>query len=173
VQIDIDFEVFQKLTALLENEADCYNAVIRRQLGLPTTNALRDLIEKAGHDGEVNTLANRVQSKQRKGLIGSKRPRSALASDGGIGGLLKQYIGGVWFSNIHFPEGTEFRATYKGQTYYAEIKDGAWLGADGVTRNSPSDAAAAISHTNVNGWRFWYAQMPGDPSWRRLDELRK
>ena len=80
---------------------------------------------------------------------------------------------GVWFSNVHFPDGTMFRATYKGRSYSAEIKDGKWLGEDGMLRRSPSDAASAVCDgTNVNGWRFWHAQRPGDPSWHRLDELR-
>jgi hypothetical protein len=30
-----------------------------------------------------------------------------------------------------FPDGTQFRVTYKGRTYTAEIKDGVWVGADG------------------------------------------
>jgi hypothetical protein len=79
---------------------------------------------------------------------------------------------GVWFGSVHFPEATKLRATYKGRTYWAEIKHSKWLGEDGVERNSPSDAAGAISGTNVNGWRFWHAQRPGDLEWHRLDSLK-
>lgn len=79
---------------------------------------------------------------------------------------------GAWFGNIHFPEGTKFRATYKGQTYLAQIRGGQWIDGNGLVRSSPSNAAHAVSGTNVNGWRFWYAQRPGDPAWRRLDELK-
>jgi hypothetical protein len=79
---------------------------------------------------------------------------------------------GVWFGDVHFPEGTKFRATYKGRTYNAEIRGDKWIDAEGIARNSPSDAAGAISGTNVNGWRFWHAQRPGDPAWHRLDELK-
>jgi hypothetical protein len=90
-----------------------------------------------------------------------------------LGELDRAVLGfGVWFGQVHLPEGTKLRATYKGRTYWAEIKNGNWLGEDRKERRSPSDAAGAISGTNVNGWRFWYAQRPGDPEWHRLDELR-
>lgn len=90
-----------------------------------------------------------------------------------LGELDRAVLGfGVWFGQVHLPEGTKLRATYKGRTYWAEIKNGNWLGEDRKERRSPSDAAGAISGTNVNGWRFWYAQRPGDPEWQRLDELR-
>lgn len=128
MQIEIDFEVFKELTARRASEADSYNHVIRRLLGLPSSSLTLDDVDKL--------------------------------------------MFGAWFGNIHFPEGTKFRATYKGQTFVAEIRGGQWIGGDGVARSSPSSAASAISGTNVNGWRFWYAQRPGDPAWRRLDELK-
>lgn len=160
MQIDIDFEVFKALTALRESEADSYNSVIRRLLNLPQPNA----------------LTPPTTHPVRRGLFGSSSRRAAapnaLMPDTAANSLLEKYLGGVWFGNIHFPEGTKFRATYKGKTYFAEVKDGAWLGSDGVVRRSPSDAAGAISGTNVNGWRFWHAQLPNDPRWRRLDELK-
>ena len=80
---------------------------------------------------------------------------------------------GIWFSNVFFGDGTKFRATYKGRTYLAEIKDGRWVGQDGIERTSPSDAASSISGTNVNGWRFWFAKRPQDLDWVRMDEFRQ
>ena len=176
VQIDIDFEVFKALTGLRMSESDSYNAVIRRLLDLPHANALSALLD--GHIpnavvGSVNALANAGTQGQRRGLFGSSASKNALAPKEGSGGLLAKYMEGVWYGNIHFPEGTMFRATYKGQTYTAEIMQGQWVGADGKARRSPSDAASAISNTNVNGWRFWHVQMPGDPTWRKLDELKQ
>lgn len=176
MHVDIDFEVFKALTSLRESESDSYNAVIRRLLGLPNQNALSALLEKMPPNalaGSVNALAAMPAKRPRKGLLGNAAPTNALAVGEGIGGLLGRYLNGAWFSNIHFPEGTKFRATYKGQTFYAQIKEGKWVGDDGEVRTSPSDAASAISGTNVNGWRFWYAQMPDDPSWSRLDEFRQ
>lgn len=175
MQLEIDFEVFKALTALRVSESDSYNAVIRRLLGLQTESALSDLLDREaprGVLGGVNALATLSPNTTRKGLFGSGKYKNALAPDASHENLLAKYLGGVWFNNIHFPDGTRFRATYKGQTFLAEIKGGQWIGADGVARSSPSDAASAISHTNVNGWRFWFVQMPGDPAWRRMDELR-
>lgn len=144
MQIDIDFEVFKSLTALRESESDSYNNVIRRLLKLPSPMILlRDLAGLSAKQGDVSLDA---------------QPAGMTL--------------GVWFGRAHFLEGTKFRATYKGRTYLAEIRDGKWIGEDGKERRSPSDAAGAISGTNVNGWRFWFAQSPTDPAWRRLDELR-
>lgn len=126
MQIDVDFEVFKKLTMLRETESDSYNAVIRRLLDL---------------DMDYNT----------EQLLGNS---------------------GAWFNGVHFPEGTEFRATYKGQTYTASISNGRWTDASGNIRTSPSDAATRITVTNVNGWRFWHALLPGEAKWKRLDEFR-
>lgn len=175
MQIEIDFEVFKALTALRESESDSYNAVIRRLLGLNNENSLSDLLDRdvpKSVSGRVNALAAVSPTTARKGLFGARKHQNALAVDAPYENLLAKYLGGIWFNNIHFPDGTNFRATYKGQTYLAEIKNGQWIGSDGQVRNSPSDAASAITHTNVNGWRFWYVQMPGDPAWRRMDELR-
>jgi hypothetical protein len=175
VQIDIDFEVFKVLTGLRVSESDSYNAVIRRLLDMPNSNTLSTSLDSGTPKavvGGINALAAASSQGMHRGLFGSSGPRNALASAEVPGGLLANYLSGVWFGNVHFPEGTRFRATYKGQTYSAEIKNGQWVGADGKARRSPSDAASAISNTNVNGWRFWFVQMPGDPSWRKLDELK-
>jgi hypothetical protein len=79
---------------------------------------------------------------------------------------------GANFKGVLFPDGSLFRATYKGRTYTAEIKDGVWLGADGERRASPSEAAVRITGNNVNGWRFWQCKRPGDPGWHVMDRLR-
>lgn len=83
-----------------------------------------------------------------------------------------QSAGGLDIKGVFLPNGTLLRATYKGQTYTAEIKDGAWIGCDGVRRNTPSDAACAITQNNVNGWRFWHVKRPGDKGWKVLNSLR-
>ena len=177
MQIDVDFQVFKALTAHRESESDSCNAVIRRLLGLDGAAVGLNAFEALGHKGQLPTLSDYnlppVASPKRRGLFGSGQAKGASPTGEGIGGLLSQFAGGVWFSNVHFPEGTHFRATYKGQTYLAEIRDGRWIGSDGKSRNSPSEAAGAISGTSVNGWRFWHVQMPGDPAWRRLDELKQ
>ncbi len=72
----------------------------------------------------------------------------------------------------HFPEGTKFRATYKGRSYNAEIKGGVCRSSDGATRNSPSEAAVKITGKHWNGWRFWHCMRPGDSDWTLIDQLR-
>jgi len=142
VQIEIDFEVFKELTARLENEADSYNEAIRRLLNLPSSHVAPRL-------GEVDMPG-----------------QPAIIS--GLGGQTS----GVWFSNVFFPDGTHFRATYKGRTYRAQIAKSQWIDEFGILRTSPSDAASAISRTNVNGWRFWFVRRPFDDDWQRMDALR-
>jgi hypothetical protein len=180
MQIDIDFEVFKALTALRESESDSFNAVIRRLLGLtPTANALDGLALNAllgGISSERSVggkpFANTERERKRSGLFGATPTPDHGHSRALTDGLLARYASGAWFNNVHFPEGSRFRATHKGETHFAEIRDRKWVGEDGIERNSPSDAASAITGNNVNGWRFWYVQMPGDPAWRRLEELR-
>jgi hypothetical protein len=142
LQIDIDFEVFKGLTAKLQNEADSYNEVIRRLLGLPSTDLAASL-------GELSE----------KGEAWSTELPSGTLS-------------GVWYGNVFFPDGTTFRATYKGRTHFAQVRSGRWVDQDGFERTSPSDAASAISTSNVNGWKFWYGKRPTDLDWLRLDEFR-
>lgn len=145
MQIEIDFEVFKALTARLENETDSYNEVIRRALGLPASDS--------------SALPWDVDS-----------PGQPFTVEGD--GVLAQLAGGVWFSNVFFPNGTLFRATYKGKTYRASVSNSQWIDELGYLRTSPSDAASAISGTNVNGWRFWYVRRPRDEDWQRMDALK-
>lgn len=162
MQIDIDFDVFKSLTALRVTESDSYNCVIRRLIGLPAPDAYFDQSQNAllnPMPSQVNALAGFVRSSK----------ATPVASQNALLGAL----GGVWLGNTHFPEGTLFRATYKGKTYSASVKDGRWIDADGVARTSPSEAASAISGTNVNGWRFWFAKRPSDSEWHRLDLFKQ
>ncbi len=80
--------------------------------------------------------------------------------------------GGVTYRGVRFPDGTQFQAAYKGTNHTAEIKGGRWIGEDGIPRNSPSDAAGAITKNSVNGWRFWRCKRPSDPSWQIMDAAR-
>jgi hypothetical protein len=79
---------------------------------------------------------------------------------------------GATFKGVVFPEGTQFRASYKGRTYTAEIRNGVWVDSDGSTRNSPSEAAVKITGKNWNGWRFWHCKRPGEANWQLIDGLR-
>lgn len=76
------------------------------------------------------------------------------------------------YKGIRFPEGTEFRAAYKGVTHHASVKGGVFVDEHGNVRNSPSEAACAITQTSVNGWNFWECRLPGATKWRPLKALR-
>jgi hypothetical protein len=80
--------------------------------------------------------------------------------------------GGWSTKGVTFPEGTEFRAKYKGQTYYAKVEAGA-LVLDGKRYDSPSRAAVSITSKPWNGWHFWECRFPGKTSWQMIKALRK
>ena len=74
--------------------------------------------------------------------------------------------------NVRFPQGTDFRAFYKGQTHTARVEGGALMLANGERFDSPSAAAISITGNSVNGWIFWECRLPGKSSWQRIDALR-
>jgi len=73
---------------------------------------------------------------------------------------------------VTFPEGTEFRKTYKGRTYTARVEASAIV-LDGKKYPSPSAAAVSITGSPVNGWRFWEARIPGQAGWKLIETLRR
>lgn len=80
---------------------------------------------------------------------------------------------GDWVTKgVRFPTGTEFRATYKGQTYLARVEGGA-LVLNGKRYDSPSSAAVSITGNPVNGWTFWECRVPGQPGWKTIKSLRE
>lgn len=80
---------------------------------------------------------------------------------------------GDWITKgVRFPTGTEFRASYKGQTYLARVEAGA-LVLNGKRFDSPSAAAISITKNPVNGWHFWQCRLPGEAGWKMIKALRK
>jgi hypothetical protein len=80
---------------------------------------------------------------------------------------------GDWVSKgVRFPAGTEFRATYKGQTHLGRI-EGAALVLNGERFDTPSAAAMSITNSPVNGWTFWECRLPGQAGWTIITALRK
>lgn len=143
MEIEIDFDVFKELTVRRTNEEDSYNNVLRRLLQLPDINI----------NGDLSHRLESGRAWKSTGLGGSRA--------------------GVYFSNVFLPNGTKFRANYKGRTFHARIEDEIWTDDDGTQRKSPSEAASAISRTSVNGWKFWHVKRPEDDDWVRMDDLRK
>lgn len=149
MQIEVDFDVYKALTLLRKNEEDSYNSVLRRLLNFADETPDPFHIDHKFRPVGESTLEQITRL------------------------LADQDASGVWMGNVFLPDGTKFRATYKGQTFRAEIRDQRWQDEEGNIRHSPSDAAGAISGTKVNGWRFWYVRRPNDEDWCRLDDLRK
>lgn len=100
-------------------------------------------------------------------LLGLSRKTSAAATPAG-GPAHDDWT----TKGVHFPAGTEFRATYKSQTYLARVASGA-LVLNGERFDSPSAAAMKITGNPVNGWTFWECRMPGQAKWQILKAFRK
>ena len=82
-------------------------------------------------------------------------------------------VPGDWVTKgVRFPAGTEFRATYKGQTWLARVEGGALVLNDNRF-DSPSAAAISITGNPVNGWNFWQCRLPGQASWQIIKALRR
>ena len=112
-------------------------------------------------------------------LLGLSQPVAGLRRLFGLGsskpetsGVAKSGITDWSYKGIRFPMGTSLRAKYKGQVHVARI-DGGGIVVGGKRFATPSDAARAVTGTNVNGWRFWQCRLPGEAGWRRLDALRQ
>lgn len=127
MQIEVDFDVWRRLTALRRSESDSYSDVIARAI-----------------DG--TDRADMLPKQEGK------------RSEGGVA------LKGVWY-----PDGTEMRATYKGRTYFLDVRQGALVDrASGQVRNSPSSAASAITGSSANGRTFWFARRPGESAHKQL-----
>lgn len=109
-------------------------------------------------------------------LLGLSQPAAGLRRLFGLGSRAEVSSKGDvidWFyKGIRFPVGTSLRAKYKGQVHIARIDRGGIV-VGGKRFATPSDAARAVTGTNVNGWRFWQCRLSGEASWRRLDALRQ
>jgi len=100
-------------------------------------------------------------------LLGLPPKKSAVSSEEDVPGH------GNWVTKgVVFPSGTEFRAIYKGQTYYGKVESGG-LVFDNIRFNSPSAAAVKITGNSVNGWTFWECRIAGESSWKMIKSLRK
>lgn len=112
-------------------------------------------------------------------LLGLSQPAAGLRRLFGFGGgkseasdTAKGAITDWFYKGIRFPAGTSLRAKYKGQVHAARVDRGGIV-VGGKRFATPSDAARAVTGTNVNGWRFWQCRLPGEAGWRRLDALRQ
>ena len=132
---------------------------------------IKELVSRLEHEGDTyNAVIRRLV-----GLSEVEAPQIGELDLPGKPGVVTAFgapTGGVWFSEVFFPDGTRFRATYKGKTYRAWITNSQMIDEFGNIRTSPSDAARAISGTNVNGWRFWFVRRPQDEDWQKMEVLK-
>jgi len=145
MEIEIDFDVFKALTARRKHERHTYNDVLRELLDLDP------VLEEAPPEGSL------------------PRVMSDLADH--MSRTMRAAPGTFVSRGLRLPDGTLLRAKYKGMLHRAEIVEGRWVDETGKEHSSPSAAATYITHTTVNGWRFWEARRPQDTDWRRLDML--
>ena len=83
----------------------------------------------------------------------------------------KVQSGKPWVAKgVIFPHGTDFRASYKGQMYYARVDDG-YLILNDKKFSFPSPAATEITGNSVDGWRFWECKLPGKQNWQSINTL--
>jgi hypothetical protein len=104
-----------------------------------------------------------------RGLLGLQRSKaSATAGSAKANGANKAWVS----KGVMFPEGTEFRANYKGQMKTARIKNGRLVLDGKGASSSLSHAARLVTNTSVDGWTFWEVKRPADIEWRKSSELR-
>ena len=72
---------------------------------------------------------------------------------------------------VEFPHGTDFRMKHKGQWFMARVSDGS-LVQNGKGFSSVSKPACEITHTSVNGWKYWECRFPGHSDWQSIDTFR-
>lgn len=89
-------------------------------------------------------------------------------------GVIRAWSG----KGVLLPHGTRIRMDYNGRTHEGEIIDGSWL-VEGERYSSPSAAAGGTARTkggrrtNLDGWIYWWALLPGEETWVKLSEMRR
>lgn len=79
---------------------------------------------------------------------------------------------------VLLPHGTRVRMDYNGRAHEGEINDGSWL-VEGERFASPSAAAGGVARTkdgkrtNLDGWVYWWALLPGNENWVKLSAMRE
>ena len=78
---------------------------------------------------------------------------------------------GYQWKRLFLRNGTELRMKYKGDEYFADVKDGQVI-YDGV-RCSPAQFVSCVANqTNRSAWRDIWIRFPEETEWHRADELR-
>lgn len=138
--IIVSTDVFAALWAIRQPGEENENAVLERLLGLPKGTPLPEMV----------TTIPRPPG----------RPHASSAnSSGGI-------HNGTF--NVDFPPGFEIFRTYKGHSYAAVVRDGAWV-MNGVRFPSLFALSMEVSESNENPWAHWKFR---DPTSGKVDFIR-
>ena len=162
--IEVDLDVFKRLTNLLETTEDSYSEVIRRLLW-PTN------VRSAIWSVSATTPATNSQG----AVAGVDAPRSDADNivQSELPAIVKNAMLRAEVGRIDLPKGTELRARYKGKDYIAYVIDGRTLALNEHQYSSLSGGAMAITHSPVSGYAFWKICDPSTQRWIRLSEYKK
>lgn len=151
--IEIDWDVFQAITARRPSQAITPNAVLRE--------VFKEDIERL-----------------RKMHLKAAAHSSAKSRDGTPEPQAKSALVTKWIS---FPHGTQFRGSYLGNVYCAEVDDGFIVvkGLEGrqlfSSLSKAAQAATAGERKNKtvhSGWSFWEYRVPGAHIWRKAQKAK-
>ena len=151
--IEIDWDVFQAITARRPSQAITPNVVLR-EVFKKDIERLHRLRPKAGSLARAQGLDPRKKQAQKRSLVTK------------------------WIS---FPHGTQLRGSYLGKIYRAEIDDGhiAVKGLEGNQRfSSLSQAVRAATEGEIknktvhSGWSFWEYLVPDSHIWRKAKKAK-
>ena len=153
--IEIDWDVFQAITARRPSQAITPNAVLR-EVFKEDIECLRKMhLETAAHSPAKSQDSTPGREPQGKRALVTK-----------------------WIS---FPHGTQLRGSYLGNIYHAEVADGFIVvkGLEGKQRFSSLSKAAQAATAGVrkskavhSGWSFWEYWVPGAHTWRKVQKAK-
>lgn len=144
--LEVDFDVYKAVFSRRANESVTENDVLRELLSLGP--------KKEESPAETQPTEHLVVEPRTNPYLSAERREDWIVK------------------GVRFPVGTEFRATYKGETYVGKVQVGALM-VNGKRFASPSAAAVAITGSAVNGWRFWECKLLGKNNWQVIETLRR
>lgn len=175
--IDVDLDVFKRLTNLLETTEDSYSEVIRRLLH--PTNARSGIWSVSTttpvRSGIRSVSATTPAANSQGSVAGEDASRSETDNviPGELPAIFKNAILRAEVGRIDLPKGTELRARYKRKDYIAYVIDGRTLALNENRYSSLSGAAMGITHSPVSGYAFWKIRDPNTQRWIRLAEYNR
>ncbi len=151
--IEIDWDVFQAITARRPAQAITPNTVLRE--------VFKKDIERLHKMRPKGPSLTKFQGKSQ-----GQEPEA------------KRSLVTKWIS---FPHGTRLRGSYLGRIYHAEVDDGSLvvkqLGRNRRFSSLSKAAQAATAEESKNktvhsGWNFWEYQVPGAHIWRKAKKAK-